>query len=92
MSKKEKKKKEEPLDEFHYHEALDRSYIVAELIETALIDHPVIQRHGHLKTKIENAQSLIIEVYQEIGSLSITLFDPDYKKDVVSSPESAENK
>jgi hypothetical protein len=80
------------LDEFHYHEALDRSYIVAELIETALIEHVVIKKHKSLKAKIEKAQSLIVEAYQEIGGLSITLFDPEYGKDVVSTSKDAENK
>jgi hypothetical protein len=64
------------LDEFHYHEALDRSYIVAELLETALIEHVVINKHKNLKKKLQKAQELIIEVYQEIGGLSITEF-PD---------------
>lgn len=62
------------LDEFHYHEALDRSYLVAEMLESALIEHVVIKKHKNLKTKLEKAQELIIEVYQEIGGLSITLF------------------
>lgn len=64
------------LDEFHYHEALDRSYLVADLLETALIEHVVIKKHRHLKKKLQKAQELIVEVYQEIGGLSITEF-PD---------------
>lgn len=80
MSKKSK------LDEFHYHEALDRSYVVGEIIENTLATHPVIKKHKQLKTKIEKAQELIIEVYQELGGLSITLFTdpselPDFMRD-----------
>jgi hypothetical protein len=74
------------LDEFHYHEALDRSYLVADLLETALIEHVVIKKHRNLKTKLQKAQELIVEVYQELGGLSITLFTdpselPDFMKD-----------
>lgn len=64
------------LDEFHYHEALDRSYLIADMIESALVEHPVIRKHRNLKAKIVKAQELIVEVYQEIGGLSITEF-PD---------------
>lgn len=67
-------KKKNKLDEFHYHEALDRSYLVANIIEDALVKHPVIRKHRNLKTKIVKAQTLIVEVYQEIGGLEIKLF------------------
>lgn len=71
------RKKKVVLDEFHYHEALDRSYVVAEILENALIGHIVIQENKQLKEKLEKAQELIIEVYQEIGSMQIRLFtDP----------------
>lgn len=72
------------LDEFHYHEALDRSYLIADLLETALIEHVVLKKHKNLKTKLEKAQELIVEVYQEIGGLSITLFtDPTELSDLL---------
>ena len=71
------RKKKVVLDEFHYHEALDRSYVVAEILENTLIEHIVIQENKQLKEQLEKAQELIIEVYQEIGSMQIRLFtDP----------------
>ena len=75
-------KKHKILDEFHYHEALDRAYIVESILNTHLAEHPVIQQHKDLKDKIEKAQELIIEVYQEIGSLGIRLFDPKFMNNV----------
>jgi hypothetical protein len=83
---KKVKKKEEQLDEFYYHEALDRSYIVANMIEDVLVEHPVIEKHKELKEKVQKAQELIIEVYQEIGGLSVKLFTdpselPDFMRD-----------
>lgn len=62
------------LDEFHYHEALDRSYVVAEMLEEILINHVVIRKHRNLKNKLQKAQLLIVEVYQELGGLQITMF------------------
>jgi hypothetical protein len=33
------------LDEFHYHEALDRCYCVEVIIQEMLLDHPVMEQH-----------------------------------------------
>lgn len=77
--------KKKPLDEFHYHEALDRSYVIAEIIDSTLLTHPVIQKHRDFKKRVENAQQLIVEVYQLIGGLEITLFPPIDKES--SNPE-----
>jgi len=66
------------LDRFHYHEALDRAYICAEMVENLLVQHPVIMKHSELKERIDKAQELIVEAYQLIGGLDIELFlDPD---------------
>jgi len=78
MSKK--KLKLDKLDRFYYHEALDRAYICADMIETVLIEHPVIMKHKELKKRITKAQTLIIEAYQIIGGLDIKLFPDKPKK------------
>jgi|GEM_PF-1443264 len=59
------------LDEFHYHEVLDRTYMINEIIENFLINHPVVKKHKKIETDIENAQDILYEVYQEIGKLII---------------------
>lgn len=69
-----KKKKIKGLDRFHYHEALDRAYCCADIIENMLVEHPVIMKHDELRERIEKAQSLIVEAYQLIGGLDIQLF------------------
>ena len=57
------------LDKFHYHEALDRAYIVNDIVNEHLLDHPVISTHKPLKKKVKKAVRLLAEVYQEIGNL-----------------------
>jgi hypothetical protein len=79
MSKNKKKIK--GLDRFHYHEALDRSYICADIIQNSLIDHPVIMKHKELQKRITKAQDLIVEAYQIIGGLDIKLFPDKQKSD-----------
>lgn len=62
------------LDEFHYHEALDRMNLMCDIIEESVVHHPVIDKHGNLKKKVLKAQQLLSEVYQEIGSKSYYKF------------------
>jgi len=62
------------LDEFHYHEALDRAYILGSLLDTTLVNHPVIKKHKDLKKRIKKAQQLIMEAYQIIGGMEVDLF------------------
>lgn len=57
------------LDQFHYHEALDRCYIVNNQVETILLEHPVVQKHEKVKEKIEAASALLADAYQMIGKL-----------------------
>lgn len=82
MSEEEKnidQEQEESLDEGYYIEAIDRAYIVQGFIETTLLEHSVIQKHLELKEKVEQAQELIIHVYQLIGGLTVRLFTPEDK-------------
>jgi hypothetical protein len=69
-----KKKKIKGLNEGHYVEAIDRAYIIANMIEDVLIEHPVYKKHKELKKRIKKAQELILEAYQIIGGLEVKLF------------------
>jgi hypothetical protein len=69
-----KAKKIKKLDKFYYHEALDRTYIVANQIEDILVEHPVIIKHKELRKRVKRAQQLILEAYQLIGGLDVKLF------------------
>jgi len=73
-------RKRNKLDKFYYHEALDRAYIVANMTDEVLFQHPVIQKHKNLKKKVEKAENLLYEVYQLIGGLDIKLFPSGLKK------------
>jgi hypothetical protein len=57
------------LDKYHYHEALDRSYCVTDIIQSMLLDHALLnaKKHKKWKKKVLKAQMLICEVYQDIG-------------------------
>jgi hypothetical protein len=66
------------IDDYHWHEALDRTALVAEFIETTLLDHPVFNqkdtiRNKQLRQRVIKAQKLIVETYQEIGDIHLHL-------------------
>lgn len=58
----------EKLNPEHWHEATDRTHCVMEIIQTMLLDHPAINQSADLKTKVEAAQNILGEVYQEAGA------------------------
>jgi hypothetical protein len=61
------------LDKYHYHEALDRCSLVAEVFEDQVIDHHVIHslKKNHPAKKTANKISeLFGELYQQLGTLS----------------------
>ncbi len=76
-----KKKITEDLNEGYYVEAIDRTYIVCNMIEDILIEHSVFQKHPSLKEKAEKAQQLLLDTYQEIGGLTIKLFGSNVPSD-----------
>ena len=65
------KKNKIKLDKYHYHEALDRSYCVADIIENMLVTHPVIEKHKKIRKHIKKAQKHILEAYTKIGGKSV---------------------
>ncbi len=61
-------KKSPLLDDFSYHEALDRCHLVMSVMNDHLIEHPVFEVHWEEREKLQQAQTMIWEVYQRIGS------------------------
>ena len=58
------------LDQFHYHELLDRTHMVAQIIEDHLIQHPLAKVLPGLNENLEEATMHLAEVYQTIGHTS----------------------
>ena len=57
------------LDSFHYHEALDRLWVVNTMIDEVINSHPVIWQNEEMARLIAMAQSCIGDVYQMVGSI-----------------------
>ena len=56
--------KKKKLDDFHYHESLDRTYLIAQMMDDFLLSHPVFKKHKKLRKDVEKAQMILAEVYQ----------------------------
>ncbi|MCK9273214.1 hypothetical protein M0P65_06740 [Candidatus Gracilibacteria bacterium] len=56
------------LDTFHYHESLDRSWCIVDIIQTILLTHPVIHKHKKIKKQVKKARTHLINAYQMIGN------------------------
>lgn len=57
------------LDDFHYHEVLDRLSIINDMMENYLVDHVVCEEHPELKDIIESAQDILGEAYLKMGDI-----------------------
>ena len=55
------------LDEYHYHEITDRIHIVMNMIDNALIQHPVLKLDKEPSKLVEEAQTLLAQAYQMVG-------------------------
>lgn len=72
---KKKSKKKLVLDKFHYHEAIDRTYMVGYIGELFLIKHPVFIKHKKIKKKVKKALDILADVYQELNSVDLKKFN-----------------
>jgi len=61
----------EILDDFHYHEMLDRIHVIACNIEDHLVQHPVFKLDKEISKPIEDALFNLAEAYQITGQRGI---------------------
>lgn len=57
------------LDEFHYHEMVDRCSLIAETVSEHLLEHPAVQKEKQVKRKVEKAVELLFDAYQISASI-----------------------
>ena len=67
-------------DKYLAHEALDRTYMVIEIIERHLVYHPYIQRDKKLMRWMNNAVNSLNKAYQHLGEETLDEEKPDENK------------
>jgi len=70
------------LDPFHYHEAMDRLSLVMNIMDDAVIQHPVVKSYSRLKAEVESATDSLFAAYQMAGHMSFIFneLDPIFEK------------
>lgn len=59
------------LDQFHWHEALDRTHLVLCNIDDFLIQHPVLKLNPKIRKHVEKASESLTEAYSMLGEESL---------------------
>jgi hypothetical protein len=62
------------LDEFHYHEVLDRLTVIQTMISELLLDHPVMAEYGDLEDKVLSADAFLADAHQKCAQLRAEAF------------------
>lgn len=54
-------------DDYHRHEALHVAWMLADIIDEHLLDHPAIRENPEWMLHADTAASELMELYQKIG-------------------------
>lgn len=61
------KSKPVELDEYHAHEALDRTNMFVDMLESQLANHPYITQDPKKVKQVDNTLKALGKLYQQIG-------------------------
>ena len=61
-------RKKNSLDEFHWHEALDRSYLAVEWFSEFVEDHPAVRRTPSLRKMARKLTDDLASFYQAVAN------------------------
>jgi hypothetical protein len=65
------------LDQFHYHEMLDRLHVLMSTLDDHIIQHPVCKLEKGIGKNVEEALSLLWQAYQDTGNVIHDRFDSE---------------
>ena len=59
------------VDKFHYHEMNDRLYVIVDMINTIIQQHPVYQREQRIQELVNDAVEKLVIAYQLAGGMCL---------------------
>ena len=71
------KSEKEELDEYHYHEFIDRSFITLEIIDAHLMNHPVCLQNPELKSLVDQSLDALSDAYQHAGRIAFEKYEQE---------------
>lgn len=60
--------KKNKINDGHYVEALDRLFLVTDIMDCYLMEHPVIKKNKNIKKLVEFSIINLLEAYQRVGN------------------------
>lgn len=60
----------EAINEGHYLELMDRLYVVGSTIDDFILRHPLTESDEEIRSKVDQALDLLMDVYQIVGKKS----------------------
>lgn len=63
--------KKEKLDDYHYHEVMDRASVATDHFYDYVAEHPAVQANSELKEKADAVVNLMYEFYSLAGAYSV---------------------
>ena len=63
-----KKLKKNSINKGHYLELMDRIHIICCILDTHILNHPLSENEPEIQNKLDEALSLLMDVYQMVGN------------------------
>lgn len=76
--------KKNKLNEGHYVEALDRLFLFTDMMDTYLMNHPVIRKNKEVKKLVRFSIINLLEAYQQVGDEIYKIENEKNNKKVIS--------
>jgi len=68
-----KKKKKKIIDEFHYHEMIDRLSIVLKIVDDVILSHALIEDDPELKSEMNIVSDILAKQYQRVSNIRFNI-------------------
>ena len=58
------------LDEFHYHEVMDRLTLISDVLDRHILSHPICDKHPEIQEMINKILDDIVDVYSKVSNIN----------------------
>jgi len=73
--------KKNKINDGHYVEALDRLFLVTDMMDRYLMSHPVIRKNKEVKKLIKFSIINLLEAYQKVGNVT---YEKEFERPSIS--------
>jgi len=59
------------LDDFHYHEVMDRLSVIMDNIDRQLMQHPVLKLETEIKNQVDEGLTILWQAYNKVAQIHL---------------------